>query len=275
VNVALLGTGKMGAAIARRLAAAGYDPILWNRTVERARAVGVGRVVETAAEAAAAADVVLSILYDPPSVREVYAGLQPRRGQVYVEMSTAGVEVPDELAATVEAAGAELLVTPIVGSIPAIERAEALILAGGDPAVFERVRPVLAAFGQPEHAGTRRQAAALKLLNNEMLYVVTLAAGELVAAGRREGVDQAVLFRLLSRLAPYLQARSRGYLEGSHDRPMFELSAARKDQDLALELARASGAATPLLSLTRDIFALAEPEHGREEITAVIEEYPR
>ncbi|HEY4025159.1 MAG TPA: NAD(P)-binding domain-containing protein, partial [Candidatus Dormibacteraeota bacterium] len=153
MNVALLGTGKMGTAIARRLAAAGHDLTLWNRTRERARAVGVGRVADTAAEAAVPADVVLSILYDAASVREVYGGLDPRQGQVFVEMSTAGPEVAEELAPRLAAAGAELLAAPILGTIPAIEQATARILVGGDAAAFERVRPVLAAFGRPEMVG--------------------------------------------------------------------------------------------------------------------------
>ncbi|HEY7201204.1 MAG TPA: NAD(P)-binding domain-containing protein, partial [Candidatus Dormibacteraeota bacterium] len=149
MNVALLGTGKMGAAIARRLAGAGFELTLWNRTPERARAVGAGRVAESAAEATETADVVLSILYDAASLRQVYAGLRPRRGQIFVEMSTAGPDIPDELAAMLAPAGVELLAAPILGSIPAIEQATALILVGGDGAAFERVRPVLAAFGQP------------------------------------------------------------------------------------------------------------------------------
>ena len=275
VNVALLGTGKMGTAIARRIEGAGFDLTLWNRTPERARAVGAGRVASTAAEAVAGADVVLSILFDTASVREVYRGLEARTGQVFVEMSTAGPGVLEELAPRLLAGGGELLAAPILGSLPAIEQASALILVGGDPAAFARVQPVLAAFGQPEHAGTRRDAAALKLLSNAMLHVATLAAAELMATGRRAGLDEAAVFRLLCRTVPYLQARSRGYLERVHDRPMFELSGAVKDQGLALALGRAHGAAMPLLAVSRELFAMAEPEHGREEMTAVIERYPR
>lgn len=275
VNVALLGTGKMGAAIAHRLAGAGFELTLWNRTPDRARAVGAGRVAGTAAEAAESADVVLSILYDAASVRQVYGGLRPRRGQVFVEMSTAGAGVPDELAAGLAPAGAELLAAPILGSIPAIEQGSALILVGGDAAAFERARPVLAAFGQPELAGTRLDAASLKLLANAMLHVGTLAAAELMAAGRRSGLDPEAVFRLLCRTMPYLQARRRGYLEHAHDHPTFALSGAVKDQGLALDLGRAHGAAMPLLALSRELYALAEPEHGSEEMTAVIERYPR
>ncbi len=274
VDVALLGTGKMGTAIARRLAGAGYEPILWNRSPDRARAVGVGRVATTAAEAAEQAEVVLSILYDAASLREVYAGLRPRPRQVFVDMSTAGADIPEELAARLAPAGAELLVAPILGSVPAVENGSALILVGGDGDATVRVFPVMAAFGQPEHAGSRRDAASLKLLSNAMLHVCSLAAAELMAAGRRAEVDPEAVFRLLCRTMPYLQLRRRGYLERSHDDPMFELSGAVKDQTLALELGRAHGAALPLLAVSRELYAMAELEHGREEMTAVIESYP-
>jgi 3-hydroxyisobutyrate dehydrogenase len=190
-------------------------------------------------------------------------------------MSTAGADVPDELAARLEPAGAELLAAPILGSVPAIQQASALILVGGDRAAFERVRPVLAAFGQPEHAGSRAEAQSLKLLSNALLHVCTLAAAELMAAGRCLQLDPQAVFRLLCRTVPYLQARSRGYLERAHDNPLFALSGAVKDQGLALDLGRAHGAAMPLLALSRELFAMAEPEHGAEEMTAVIEGYPQ
>lgn len=275
MRVALLGTGKMGAAIARRLAAAGFELVLWNRTRERAEAVGVGSVASTAADAAAGAKVVLSILFGPNSVREVYGRLNPKPGQVFVEMSTAGPDVLDELAAGLSPVGAELLAAPILGTTLAIDQAAAIILVGGEPAAFERVKQVLEAFGQPEHVGDRRQAATLKLLNNAMLGTASLAAAELMATAARAGVDPEAAFTFLSRMMPYLQARRRGYLQHSHENPTFELAGMVKDLELAQDLGHKAGAAVPVVSLARELYALAEPEHGREEMTAVIEMYSK
>jgi 3-hydroxyisobutyrate dehydrogenase-like beta-hydroxyacid dehydrogenase len=74
---------------------------------------------------------------------------------------------------------------------------------------------------------------------------------------------------------PYLQARSRSYLDRAHDQPLFELAGAVKDQGLALDMCHAHGAAMPLLGLSRELYAMAEPAHGHEEMTAVIEMFPQ
>ena len=187
MRVTLLGTGKMGAAIARRLQAAGFELTLWNRTAERARAVGVGRVAADPGEAVAGAEVVLSILFGPESVRETYARIEPRAGQTFVDMTTSGPDVLEELAGRLEPAGASLLAAPILGSIPSIDEGTALILVGGEDAAWEKARPVLEAFGKPEHVGGRRDAAALKLVNNAMLAVCNAATAELLAAARVRG----------------------------------------------------------------------------------------
>jgi 3-hydroxyisobutyrate dehydrogenase len=273
MRVALLGTGKMGAAIARRLAAAGHELVLWNRTLERAREVGAGRVAGSVAEAVAGAEVVISILYDAGAVLEVLGGLRPA-GQLFLEMSTAGPEVEEQLAERLETAGSRLLTAPVLGTVATIEQGSALVLVGGDRAAFEQARPVLEAFAQAEHVGSRRAAARLKLLANAMLAAGSLAAAELVAAGDREGVDRQIVFRLLTRTMPALQIRSRSYLDRDHSAPMFELDAIVKDLDLALREGHAAGAAMPVSAQARELYRLAAAEHGREEMTAVIELFP-
>jgi 3-hydroxyisobutyrate dehydrogenase len=274
VRVALLGTGRMGAAIARRLAAAGHELVLWNRTVERAREVGVGRVAGSVEEAVTGAEIVLSILYDAGAVLDVLGRVRPQ-GQLFVDMSTAGPDAAEQLAERLETAGSRLLAAPILGSVPAIEQGSALILAGGEREAFESARSVLEAFGQTEYAGTRRAAAELKLLNNAMLASVSLAAAELLAAAEREGLDAKTLFRLLTRMVPYLQARSRSYLDRDHSSTLFEVGAIVKDLDQALEVAHAAGAAMPVSGQARELYGLVAGEHGHDEMTAVIELFSR
>ncbi|HZV48336.1 MAG TPA: NAD(P)-dependent oxidoreductase [Candidatus Dormibacteraeota bacterium] len=272
-RVALLGTGRMGTAIARKVAAAGYPLRLWNRTPERARAVGVGEVAATPREAVAGAGVVLSVLYDPASVRQVYASLAGSPGQVFVEMSTVGPEVAEELAPRLAEGGAELLAAPILGTTTAIEQGGALVLVGGEAGAFERAREVLAAFAQPEHVGGRRDAAGLKLVANAMLGGGSLLAAELLSLAVRAGLNREDAFRLLARIMPALQVRRRSYLERVHEPPMFTLDGLVKDLTLALDLGRASRAPLPVTALARELYAEAALDHGHREMSAVIERY--
>src|SRR5580700_8174828 len=135
MRVAIIGTGKMGSAMARRLKTAGHELTLWNRTRERAEALGVGRVASTPAEAAQEADVVISMLTDADAVRAAYFGdggaAQGARGQVFVDMSTAGPDVEREVAPAIERAGALFVEAPVLGSIPAVEAGNLVIFAGG------------------------------------------------------------------------------------------------------------------------------------------------
>jgi 3-hydroxyisobutyrate dehydrogenase-like beta-hydroxyacid dehydrogenase len=230
-------------------------------------------VVESVEEAIAGAEIVLSILFDAAAVLEVYRHLRPQ-GQLFVDMSTAGPDAEEQVAERLEAAGSQLLTAPIVGSVPAIEQGSALILVGGERAAFEKARPVLEAFGQPEHLGGRREAAQLKLLANAMLAACSVAAAELLAAGEREGLDPKAIFRLLNRVVPNLQVRARSLLERDHSEPTFEVRAIVKDLDLALGVGHPAGAAMPVTAQARELYGLAVPEHGREEMTAVIEICP-
>ena len=108
-SIAVLGTGKMGSAIAARLSAAGFQVVLWNRTRSRAEALGFGTVADTPAGAARAADMVVSSLTGPAAVLTAYLGpggaLSAGAGKLFIEMSTAGPDLVSSLAAQVAAAG--------------------------------------------------------------------------------------------------------------------------------------------------------------------------
>jgi len=158
-NVTVLGTGRMGSALARRLDQAGFEMTLWDRTAERAKGVGLGRVAASPAEAIETADFVISSLTGPDALRATYLGpggaLEKAHGQLFLEMSTAGPEFEAELAPSVAATGSYLVDATIVGAPPIIEQGEAVILVGGDATYVERARPVLAHFGTVRMSGHR------------------------------------------------------------------------------------------------------------------------
>jgi 3-hydroxyisobutyrate dehydrogenase-like beta-hydroxyacid dehydrogenase len=274
MRVALLGTGKMGGAMARRLAAAGHELTLWNRTRERAEALGVGKVAATPAEAVATAEIVISMLTDADAVRATYLGdggalSAAKTGQVFVEMSTAGPEISREIAPAVERAGALLVEAPVMGSIPAIESGKLFILAAGDEAAIEKARPVLEALGEIRRVGDLGSAAALKLVANSMVAGVSALAAELQSAGTAAGLNPEDVFTVISRMAPALNMRKAGFVEHRYEPVTFSLRDALKDVRLALELYGRTGSITPLTSATEALYARAAKSVAGLDISAI------
>lgn len=279
MRVAILGTGKMGSAMARRLGSTGFELTLWNRTGQRAEAVGVGKVAPTPAEAVADAEVVISILTDADAVRAAYLGpngaVKGARGQVFVEMSTAGPDVPKELAPAIERAGAQFVEAPVFGSIGAVESGALVIVAAGSEASVERARPVLQTLGEVRRVGELDSAASLKLVGNSMLAGTSALAAELLAAGTAAGLNAEDVFWVLNRIAPVLNARKAGFVEHRFEPVTFALKDALKDLRLALDLYKRSGATTPLVAATEELYERAAKSAGELDMSAITTAYER
>ncbi len=273
MRVAILGTGKMGGAMARRLEAQGDQLTLWNRTRERAEALGVGQVASTPAEAVESAEVVISILTDADAVRAAYLGehgaAKAAKHQVFVEMSTAGPDIATEIATHIERAGAQLLEAPVLGSIGAVEAGKLIILAAGDKDAIERARPVLDVLGEVRVVGDLGSAASLKLVANTMIAGVSALAAELQSAGTAAGLNAEDVFSVLSRVAPVLIPRKAGFVEHRYEPVTFALRDALKDLRLATELFRRSGATTPLSTKTKELFEKAAESASDLDMSAI------
>ncbi len=278
MRVAILGTGKMGGAMARRLNAAGHELTLWNRTRERAEALGVGRVAPSPAEAASRADVVISILTDANAVRAAYLGADgaARVAQkVFVEMSTAGPDIARELAPLIDRAGGLFVEAPVLGSTGAVESGQLIIFTAGSDAAIERARPVLKDLGEVRPVGDIGSAASLKLVANSMLAGVTALAAELESAGTAAGLNPEDVFWVLSRIAPVLNARKAGFVEHRYSPVTFALRDALKDLRLALDLYEKTGATTPLTQATRMLYERAAETAGELDMSAIATIYER
>lgn len=273
MHVAILGTGKMGGAMARRLESMGHELTLWNRTRERAEALGVGKVAATPTEAAESAEVVISMLTDADAVRATYLGeggaAEAAKRQVFVEMSTAGPGVANDIVPAIERAGAQFVEAPVIGSIGAAESGTLIVLAAGREEAIERARPVLEALGEVRRVGSVGSAAALKIVGNTMLAGVTALAAELLSAGTAAGLSGDDVFWILSRYAAVLNARRTGLLEHRYEPVTFALRDAVKDLRLALELYQTSGANTPLTIATKDLYERAAKTAGDLDMAAI------
>ena len=276
-RVAVLGTGRMGSAIARRLADTGVELVLWNRTRSRAEDVGAGTVVATPADAVAMVDIVITSLTGPDALRATFGGpagaLAAARGHSFVEMSTAGPDVLETLAPLVAQTGSTWVDAPVIGAPPAVIKGAELVIAGGERADVERVRPVLEHLGEVRHVGPFGSGARLKLVANSMLGALVLIAAELETAGRDAGLDPAVTFDVLTRLVPSLAIRRAGYLEDRHQPTMFALRDLRKDLDLALRVFHRIDAHVPITALVREWVDEAATADADLDISAVIRRY--
>ena len=150
-TVAVVGTGRMGSAMARALARAGHDLIVQNRTRSSCEALAGeirARIVDTPAEAAAAADVTITMLADDSAVRAVYAGANglvegAHDGGVLVDMSTVLPDTIRSVADAVRSTGSGLLDAPVSGSVSLAESGGLTLMVGGEAADLERARPAL------------------------------------------------------------------------------------------------------------------------------------
>jgi 3-hydroxyisobutyrate dehydrogenase-like beta-hydroxyacid dehydrogenase len=273
MRVAILGTGKMGAAMANRLAGQGHQLKLWNRTRSRAEAVGVGEVASTPADAVRDVEAVISMLTDASAVRAAYLGpegaVKAAGDKVFADMSTAGTDVEKEL----EAALPAFVEAPVLGSVGAILSGTAVILVGGKKEAVERARPVLSGFGEVRVTGDLGSASALKLIANTMLAGVYALTSELMAAGVAAGVPQEEVFFVLNRIAPLLTQRKAGFVEHRYEPVTFALRDALKDLELAHQLFGRLGVSVPLSEDTRRLFEKAAATHADAEMSAIASLY--
>jgi 3-hydroxyisobutyrate dehydrogenase-like beta-hydroxyacid dehydrogenase len=278
-KVTVLGTGRMGGAIARRLAATGSDVTVWDRTATKAQALGIGRVAPTPAAAVGDADIVISSLTNSQAVRDVYLG--PRgafetagKAALFVDMSTAGPESIEQLSQEARTRGLRLLEAPVIGSVPAVESGTLAVLVGGSQQDLAQARPVLERLGELHYVGGFGSAARLKLVANTMLAITSAAAAELLAAGTAAGLDREQVFWALARFAPALKAREAGFMRGKHEPTMFAVRDLVKDLGLALDVYERAKAAVPLTTEARVLFTETATESNDLDISAIVNVYP-
>src|SRR5438105_3035442 len=269
----------MGAAIARRLAGSGFEVTVWDRTAARARAVSVGRVASSPADAVRGADIALTSLTNAAAVRDVYLGPQGAfegsAGTLFVEMSTAGPDSIELLGREANARGLRLLEAPVLGSVPAVESGTLAVLVGGSPQDLDTARPVLERLGELHRVDGLGSAARLKLVANTMLAITSAAAAELLAAGTAAGLDREQVFWALLRFAPLLKAREAGFMRDRHEPAMFAVHDLIKDLTLAMDVYDRAKSAAPLTRETRELFEKTSARSGDLDISAIVTAYPR
>jgi len=244
--IAVLGLGAMGRAMAARLLDAGHDLTVWNRTPGRdGELVSAGaRRGETPADAVRDAEVVVTMLTDPPALEDVLFGPDGASSAIpdtatLIEMSTVG---PTAIASAAERLSVPVLDAPVLGSVPSVETGKLVILAGGNRAVFDRHAELLSILGTPIYLGPSGSGAWLKLVNNAASTATLVALGELLALTDRAGLGiDAVLQGLEAGPLASLIERWRPRLKGEDQASYFRLALARKDLALVFDEAEREG----------------------------------
>jgi len=276
--VAVVGLGAMGSRIARRLLEAGHDLVAWNRTAEKAQPlVEAGAVAAaTPAEAAARAEVVLTMVADSAALRDVTEGEDGvaagvGEGATVIEMSTVGPDAVRRLGSVLgERAG--LLDAPVLGSRSEAEEGTLKVFVGGPPELVARWTPLLSVLGSPLHVGPLGSGAAAKLVANTTLVGTIGVLGEALALAEGLGLPREKAFEVLAATPLAAQAeRRRESIESGEYPPRFALYLARKDAELVVAAARKAGVDLRLTEAARAWLAGAEEAGlGDRDYSAVL-----
>ncbi len=279
MRTAVLGTGIMGAAMARTLAREGHDVAVWNRTPGRAEAIAGGSITAHAdlGRAVSGADAVLTMLYDTDSVLGVAADLVAALGpdSVWVQSSTVG---PEGIARIAEAAGDtvdRLLDAPVLGTRQPAESGTLTVLVSGAEAARRSAAEVFDAVGARTVVvgDGLGPASALKLVCNSWVASINAAAGQALGLADALGLDPALFLDAIRGAAAdsaYAQAKGVIMAERTWDDPSFALDSVRKDVGLMIDSARGAGFPDDLLVALLALYDRAsERGHGGADMAAV------
>jgi 3-hydroxyisobutyrate dehydrogenase len=279
-TVAVLGTGTMGAPMARNIAGAGLSVRVWNRTREKAEALAdVATVADGVAEAVTGADVVMTLLWDTDAV---VATMEQARGHlgeraVWLQQSTVGVAGAARLAELAADLGVTYVDAPVLGTKKPAEDGVLVVLASGPLQTSDVVEPVLDAVGSRTlWVGEAGAGQRLKLVANSWVATVLEGVAESLSFARDLGLDPELFLEVVkggAMDAPYVQVKGHNMLAGRYD-PAFTLAGALKDVDLILDAAAGSGTDLGLMPAIRAHFARAvDAGHGDLDMAATYLEH--
>ncbi|MFJ3304807.1 NAD(P)-dependent oxidoreductase [Streptomyces sp. NPDC086549] len=280
LTVSVLGTGIMGAAMARNLTKAGHTVRAWNRTRAKAEPLAAdgAHVTDTPAEAVQGADVVLTMLYDGGTVLEVMREAAPalRSGAAWVQSTTAGIGSVADLAGFARDHGLVFYDAPVLGTRQPAEAGLLTVLAAGPAEGRDAVTPVFDAVGARTvwtgDDGATGSATRLKLVANSWVLAATAATGEVLALSQALGVDPQDFFDLIEG-GPldmgYLRAKAGLVLGGGLSPAQFAVATAEKDARLIVRAGEDNGVRLDVAAATAERFARAAAQgHADEDMAA-------
>jgi 3-hydroxyisobutyrate dehydrogenase len=276
IEVAVLGAGStMGLPMARNIARSGIQVRGWNRTSEKAKALeddGV-EVFDTPREAAAGANVILTMLADADAVISAVqqAIEQTTDDVVWLQMSTIGEAGTDWCLELAQERSLTLIDAPVLGTRQPAEQGKLVVLASGPDEALQRVQPIFDAIAEKTiHVGQAGAGTRLKMVANSWVLTVTEGTAETIALAEGLGLDPQLFLDAIEGGAldlPYLRVKAKAIFERNFE-PAFRLALAAKDARLIEESAHRHEIDVPLFSTIRRRLAEGAKEHGDEDFCA-------
>ncbi len=263
MKVGMIGLGLMGHPMAANLIKAGHEVTLWNRTASRgADLVSQGaKAAATPAELAAASEVIITIVSDPPALESVYWGENGvfsgvKRGSLMIESSTVSPALEKRSAAAAAEKGVDFLEAPVTGGTWGAEKGELVFMVGGEASTLKRAEPVLGAMGKKWfHLGPIGAGQTVKLAMNLLLDVQVEAFAEALALVTKAGVPGQRLYEVMQSSmgrSGVIDLKGANMLKGEY-KPSFPLRLMHKDVGLALDLANQLGVPLPAAAASREV----------------------
>jgi len=279
INIGWIGLGNMGSPMVKNLVKAGFKVTVYNRSADKSKAlaeeISIG-IAGSPAELAGTSDVIVTMLSDDKAVKEIYEGsngilsVESKKGMIAVDMSTVSPDTTQALAAICKENGIAYLDAPVSGSVKPAEDAQLIIMAGGEEAVYEKVKPMFDALGKASfYLGKNGTANVAKLSINLFLGIVTQGLAEAVVFARKNGLTAEALLPLINAGAVGSGLTKLKTENIIHDdfKAAFALKLLAKD----IRLAKENGMNTPIgLALSTTLQAASEKGHGEEDMIAVL-----
>jgi 3-hydroxyisobutyrate dehydrogenase len=279
-RVAFVGLGIMGGPMARNLREAGFELSVYTRTKEKAERFAAehgARAAATPAEAAEGADAFITMVPDAPQVEEVLFGdggaaTALAEGALVVDMST--ISPTASRAIGERLSPRDFVEAPVSGSKPKAEDGTLTIFGGGEPAAFERARPLFDAMGELiVHVGPLGHGQMAKLLTNTMGAVHAAVLAEAIRTAKAAGLDEDAFLKVAAGSAGasgVLNLKGRPMFEERWEPVLFKLEHMLKDVRHTLDEARALGIELQLPALAEGFYArAADAGHAEEDFAAI------
>ncbi len=253
-RISFFGIGLMGKPMAINLLKAGYEVIVWNRTMAKAEALQPnGAKVAASLDEAAEADILITMLAAGPEVKQVLdaiADLIPK-GSLVVDMSSTRQSEAEEISAMLEVRGVHFIDAPVSGGVVGAENATLAIMAGGDPTQFERAKPVLSVMGRPTLVGPAGCGQLSKLCNQLIVGATLNIVAEALLLAEAGGADPAAVRTAIRggfAESKILEVHGQRMLDRNF-MPGGQVKTQLKDLDNILDAANTAGISLPVTDL--------------------------